>query len=65
MSARVSIAVLRPAPADSGAGAVLTSRPSSRIADQIRPPDQIIIEPDPDRTGCAATLNRALRAGDL
>ena len=31
------------------------------IADQTRPPDQIVIEADPDRTGCAATLNRGLK----
>jgi glycosyltransferase involved in cell wall biosynthesis len=38
----------------------LLDRALSSVARQHRQPDQIVVEPDPDRTGAAATRNRAL-----
>lgn len=38
----------------------LLERALASVAAQHRQPDQIVVEPDPDRTGAAATRNRAL-----
>lgn len=38
----------------------LLERALASVARQHRQPDQVVVEPDPDRTGAAATRNRAL-----
>lgn len=38
----------------------LLERALASVARQHREPDQVVVEPDPDRTGAAATRNRAL-----